>query len=99
MTFAPSSFASSAAPLSELRSVEFSTTSSATDAFTVDGAELGLIDGSIITSIDGVKISNRDAAIVRIRSYAPGAVITVVLTLPDGSSKSYKVTLGTAPAV
>jgi putative serine protease PepD len=65
-----------------------------------EGAQkAGIVVGSIITSIDGVKISNRDAAIVRIRSYAPGAVITVVLTLPDGSSKSYKVTLGTAPAV
>ena len=65
-----------------------------------EGAQkAGIVVGSIITSIDGVKISNRDAAIVKIRSYAPGAVITVVLTLPDGSSKSYKVTLGTAPAV
>ena len=65
-----------------------------------EGAEkAGVIVGSIIKSIDGVKIANRDAAIVKIRSYAPGAVITVVMTLPDGSSKTYKVTLGTAPAV
>jgi len=68
--------------------------------FPGEGAQkAGIVVGSIITSIDGVKISNRDAAIVKIRSYAPGAVITVVLTLPDGSSKSYKVTLGSAPAV
>jgi putative serine protease PepD len=65
-----------------------------------EGAEkAGVIVGSIIKSIDGAKISNRDAAIVKIRSYAPGSVITVVMTLPDGSSKTYKVTLGTAPAV
>jgi putative serine protease PepD len=65
-----------------------------------EGAEkAGVIVGSIIKSIDGVKISNRDAAIVKIRSYAPGSVITVVMTLPDGSSKTYKITLGTAPAV
>ena len=65
-----------------------------------EGAQkAGIVAGSVITSIDGVKINNRDAAIVKIRSYAPGAEITVVLTLPDGSSKSYKVTLGTAPAV
>ena len=65
-----------------------------------EGAQkAGIVVGSIITSIDGVKIANRDAAIVKIRSYAPGAVITVVLTLPDGSSKSYKVTLGSAPAI
>jgi len=65
-----------------------------------EGAQkAGVLVGSIITSIDGVKITNRDAAIVKIRSYAPGAVITVVMTLPDGSSKTYKVTLGSAPAV
>ena len=65
-----------------------------------EGAEkAGVVVGSIIKSIDGLKIANRDAAIVKIRSYAPGAVITVVMTLPDGSSKTYKVTLGTAPAV
>ena len=65
-----------------------------------EGAQkAGIVAGSIITSIDGVKIANRDAAIVKIRSYAPGAVITVVLTLPDGTSKSYKVTLGSAPAI
>lgn len=65
-----------------------------------EGAQkAGIVAGSIITSIDGVKIANRDAAIVKIRSYAPGAVITVVLTLPDGSSKSYRVTLGSAPAI
>ena len=65
-----------------------------------EGAQkAGMVVGSVITSIDGVKISSRDAAIVKIRSYAPGALITVVATLPDGSSKSYKVTLGSAPAV
>ena len=65
-----------------------------------EGAEkAGIVVGSIIKTIDGVKIANRDAAIVKIRSYAPGTVITVVMTLPDGSSKTYKVTLGTAPAV
>ena len=65
-----------------------------------EGAEkAGVPVGSIIKSIDGVKISNRDAAIVKIRSYAPGSVITVVMTLPDGSAKTFKITLGSAPAV
>jgi putative serine protease PepD len=65
-----------------------------------EGAEkAGIVVGSVIKSIDGVKIPNRDAAIVKIRSYAPGTLITVVMTLPDGSTKTYKVTLGTAPAV
>ena len=59
----------------------------------------GIVVGSVITSIDGVKIANRDAAIVKIRSYAPGSVITVVLVLPNGTSQSYKVTLGSAPAL
>jgi putative serine protease PepD len=65
-----------------------------------EGAEkAGVLVGSVINSIDGVKISNRDAAIVKIRSYAPGTVITVVMTLPNGTTKTYKITLGTAPAV
>jgi putative serine protease PepD len=59
----------------------------------------GIVVGSVITSIDGVKIANRDAAIVQIRSYAPGSVITVVLVLPNGTSQSYKVTLGSAAAL
>ncbi len=65
-----------------------------------EGAQrAGMVVGSIITSIDGVKIANRDAAIVKIRSYAPGTVITVVATLPNGTSRSYRVTLGSAPAL
>jgi S1-C subfamily serine protease len=66
------------------------------------GAVIGagaIVVGSIITSIDGVKIANRDAAIVKIRSYAPGSVITVVVRLPNGTSNSYKVTLGSAAAL
>ena len=59
----------------------------------------GIVVGSVITSIDGVKIANRDAAIVKIRSYAPGSVITLVLVLPNGTSQSYKVTLGSAAAL
>ena len=65
-----------------------------------EGAQrAGIVVGSVITSIDGVKITNRDSAIVKIRSYAPGTVVTIVLTLPNGTSKSYKVTLGSAPAL
>jgi putative serine protease PepD len=65
-----------------------------------EGAQkAGIVVGSIITSIDGVKIANRDAAIVKIRSYAPGSVITVVVRLPNGTSNNYKVTLGSAAAL
>ena len=62
-----------------------------------DAAEkAGIPEGAIVTSIDGVRITDYVSAIVRIRSYAPGAKVTVVVTLPSGGSKSYVVTLGSA---
>lgn len=65
-----------------------------------EGAEkAGIPVGAIVRSIDGVKIPNTDAAIVRIRSYAPGAIVTIVVDLPTGGSKTFKVTLGSAPAI
>jgi S1-C subfamily serine protease len=65
------------------------------------GAEkAGIPAGSVIRSIEGVRVSDRVAAIVKIRSYAPGATITVVVDLPNsGGSKSFRVTLGTAPSM
>ncbi len=64
-----------------------------------EGAEkAGIPAGSVITAIDGVKIADQVGAIVKIRSYAPGASITVTVTLPTGGSQSFKVTLGTAPS-
>jgi putative serine protease PepD len=65
------------------------------------GAEkAGIPSGSVIRSIDGVRVSDRVAAIVKIRSYAPGTTITVVVDLPNnGGSKSFRVTLGTAPSM
>jgi S1-C subfamily serine protease len=64
-----------------------------------EGAEkAGIPAGAVITSIDGVKIADQVGAIVKIRSYAPGATITVVVDLPTVGSKSFKVTLGTAPS-
>jgi S1-C subfamily serine protease len=66
-----------------------------------EGAEkAGIPVGSIIRSIDGIRISNADAAIVKIRSYAPGTTVTVVVDLPNsGGSKTFKVTLGSAPSM
>ena len=66
-----------------------------------EGAEkAGIPAGSVIRSIDGVKIPDEVAAIVKIRSYAPGTTITVVVDLPNsGGSKSFKVILGTAPSM
>jgi putative serine protease PepD len=64
-----------------------------------EGAEkAGIPAGSVITSIDGVKIADQVGAIVKIRSYAPGTTITVTVDLPTGGSKSFKVTLGSAPS-
>jgi putative serine protease PepD len=65
-----------------------------------EGAEkAGIPIGSVIRSIDGIKIPDTDTAIVRIRSYAPGSIVTVVVDLPTGGSKTFKVTLGSAPSI
>jgi S1-C subfamily serine protease len=64
-----------------------------------EGAEkAGIPAGSIITAIDGTKIADQVGAIVKIRSYAPGASINVTVELPTGGSKSFKVILGSAPS-
>ena len=58
----------------------------------------GIPVGSVIRSIDGVKTNDQVSAIVRIRSYAPGSVVTVLVDLPTGGQKSFKVTLGSTPS-
>jgi hypothetical protein len=64
-----------------------------------EGAEkAGIPAGSVIRSIDGVKTNDQVSAIVRIRSYAPGAVVNVLVDLPTGGQKSFKVTLGSTPS-
>jgi putative serine protease PepD len=64
-----------------------------------EGAEkAGIPVGSVIRSIDGVKIADQIGAIVRIRSYAPGATVKVVVDLPEGGQKSFSVLLGSAPS-
>jgi putative serine protease PepD len=65
-----------------------------------EGAEkAGVPVGAIIRSIDGFKIVDTDTAIVRIRSYVPGTTVTIVVDLPTGGSKTFRVTLGSAPAL
>jgi putative serine protease PepD len=67
---------------------------------TGEGAEkAGIPVGSVIRSIDGVKVINNDTAIVRIRSYIPGTVVSVLVDLPTGGSKTFRVTLGSAPSL
>ncbi len=62
-----------------------------------EGAEkAGIPAGAIIRSIDGTRITDQVAAIVKIRSYAPGTKVSVVVDLPNGGSKTFNVTLGSA---
>jgi putative serine protease PepD len=63
-----------------------------------EGAEkAGIPAGSVVRSIEGFKIIDNVSAIVRIRSYAPGTIVTVIVDLPNkGGSKTFKVTLGSA---
>jgi len=62
-----------------------------------EGAEkAGIPVGAIIRTIDGVKIADQVGAIVRIRSYAPGAAVMVVVDMPTGGQKTFKVILGSA---
>ena len=64
-----------------------------------EGAEkAGIPVGSVIRSIDGIRITDEVAAIVKIRSYAPGTTVTVVVDLPSGGSKTFSVKLGSAPS-
>lgn len=64
-----------------------------------EGADkAGIPAGSVIRSIDGVKIADQVSAIVKIRSYAPGQSVTIVVDLPTGGQKSFKVILGSAPS-
>jgi putative serine protease PepD len=55
--------------------------------------------GSIVKTIDGFKISDLIGAIVRIRSHAPGDLVTVIVELPSGGSKTYTFNLDSAPAL
>ena len=62
-------------------------------------SDAGIPNGAIIRNIDGTKITTLDAAVVKIRSYAPGTTISVTCDIPSGGSKTFKVKLGTADAV
>jgi putative serine protease PepD len=55
--------------------------------------------GSIVKSIDGFKVNDAVTAIVRIRSHAPGDPIIMVVESPAGVSKTFNITLGSAPAL
>ena len=64
---------------------------------TSEGAEkAGIPVGAIVTAIDGNRVVDQLAAIVKIRSYAPGTTITVTVTMPSGGSKTFTVKLGSS---
>jgi putative serine protease PepD len=64
-----------------------------------EGAEkAGIPAGSVIKSIDGVRVVDDVGAIVKIRSYAPGKTVSITVDLPTGESKTFSVTLGSAPS-
>ena len=64
------------------------------------GAEAaGIPANSVIRAIDGKITKDNIEAIVRIRSYDPGATIKVTVDLPNsGGSRIFTVTLGSAPS-
>jgi putative serine protease PepD len=64
-----------------------------------EGAErAGIPVGAVIRSIDGVRITDEVAAIVKIRSYAPGTTVSVIVEMPSGGTKTFSVKLGSAPS-
>jgi len=58
----------------------------------------GIPAGSIITSVGGLRIADTTAAVVRIRSYAPGSTVSIVVDLPNGTERTFTVTLGSTPS-
>ena len=65
-----------------------------------EGADkAGIPVNSVVRAIGGQKTPNRETAIVRLRSFAPGTTITVLVDLPSGGQKIYSVKLGSAPTL
>ena len=59
----------------------------------------GIPVGSVIKSIGGQRVIDQVSAIVRIRSFAPGATVSVTVELPNnGGVKTFTVKLGKAPS-
>ncbi len=56
----------------------------------------GLPKGAVITKVDDRAIDSADALVAAVRSRAPGDMVTLTYTDPSGTTKTIKVTLGTA---
>ena len=60
---------------------------------------VGIPVNSVVRAVGGQKTPDRETAIVRLRSFAPGATITVLVDLPTGGQKLFSVKLGSAPSL
>ena len=58
----------------------------------------GIPVGAIIRAIDGVRVADVEATIVRIRSFAPGTSVSVLVDMPTGGQRTFKITLGSTPS-
>jgi putative serine protease PepD len=68
----------------------------------IDGeaaAKAGIPAGAVIREIEGRKINDLIAAIVRIRSYAPGDTVKITVDMPTGGSRTFSVVLGKADSL
>ena len=62
-------------------------------------AKAGIPAGAVIREIEGRKINDLIAAIVRIRSYAPGETVKITVDMPGGGSRTFSVVLGKADSL
>ncbi|MFM7775863.1 MAG: PDZ domain-containing protein, partial [Actinomycetota bacterium] len=63
-------------------------------------AKAGIPAGAVIREIEGRKINDLVAAIVRIRSFAPGDTVKITVDMPgNGGKRTFDVVLGKADSV
>ena len=59
----------------------------------------GVPVGAVVRKVDSQIVKDYLEAVAALRSYAPGATVSVTVDLPTGGSRTYSVTLGSAPSV
>jgi len=59
----------------------------------------GIPSGAIVREIGGKKVNDLITAIVRIRSYAPGATVKMLIELPSGQTRTFTVTFGKTDSI
>lgn len=62
-------------------------------------AKAGIPAGAVIREIEGRKINDLVAAIVRIRSFAPGDTVKITVDMPSGGKRTFDVVLGKADSI